>query len=307
MDLQEIIKDATPLKTGKTGYVALLGRPNTGKSTLLNTLLNRHLAAVSNKPQTTRKYLLGILTDEDSQILFLDAPGIHAAKLAIDEAMDESIKRVMDDADVVVCMIDPTRPPGAEDLLAATCASNAKKPTILAINKTDQANEEQIAENLGFYKKHLPDAPSVRVVALDREKSLPLLNLIKEHLEEGPFLYDPDELTDVYERDIAAELIREVLLTELKQEVPHCVAVTIDTWKERNERITVEATLNIERESHKGIILGQGGKMIKHIRQLSSMKISEFCGAKIDLKLFVKVVPDWRKRKQFLKDIKLME
>ncbi|MBP5641145.1 MAG: 50S ribosome-binding GTPase, partial [Victivallales bacterium] len=131
MDLNEIIKDAKPQRIGKTGYVALLGRPNTGKSTLLNTLLNRHLAAVSNKPQTTRKYLLGILTDDDSQLLFLDAPGIHTAKLAIDEAMDESIKRVMEDADVVICMIDPTRPPGAEDLLAATCAKNARKPTIL--------------------------------------------------------------------------------------------------------------------------------------------------------------------------------
>ena len=126
-------------------------------------------------------------------------------------------------------------------------------------------------------------------------------------MPEGPFMYDENELTDVYERDIAAELIREVLLTELKQEVPHCVAVTIDLWKEQEDRITVEATLNIEREGHKGIILGQGGRMIKHIRQLSQMKISSFCGTKINLSLFVKVVPDWRKRKQFLKDIKLME
>lgn len=307
MDLNEIIKDVKEQRFGKTGYVALLGRPNTGKSTLLNTLLNRHLAAVSNKPQTTRKYLLGILTDDDSQLLFLDAPGIHAAKLAIDEAMDESIKRVMEDADVVICMIDPTRPPGAEDLLAATCAEKAGKPTILAVNKVDQANDEQIAENLRFYHEHLPNAPEVRIVALEREKVLPLLDLLKSMMPEGPFMYDADELTDVYERDIAAELIREVLLTELKQEVPHCVAVTIDTWKERNGRIAVEATLNIERESHKGIILGQGGRMIKHIRQLSQMKISAFCGAKTDLSLFVKVVPDWRKRKQFLKDIKLME
>lgn len=307
MDLQAIIKDAKQTTFGKTGYVALLGRPNTGKSTLLNTLLNRHLAAVSNKPQTTRKFLLGILTDDDSQVLFLDAPGIHAAKLAIDEAMDESIRRVMEDADVVVCMIDPTRPPGAEDLMAATAAANAKKPTILAVNKVDQANQEQIAENLRFYQERVPDAPAVQIVALERERSLELLRRIKALLPEGPFMYDADELTDVYERDIAAEMIREVLLTELKQEVPHCVAVTIDTWKELQSKILVEATLNIERESHKGIILGQGGKMIKHIRQLSVQKISEFCGTRIDLRLFVKVVPDWRKRKQFLKDIKLME
>ena len=307
LDLQEILSKKDDHRIGKTGYVALLGRPNTGKSTLLNTVLHRHLAAVSPKPQTTRKYLLGIQTDEDSQILFLDAPGIHSGKIAIDEAMDASIRRVMHDADVVVCMVDPTREPGAEDGLAVAAAVKSKKPVIIAINKNDVATEEQVAASLDFYRKSLPDAPVVRIVALDIKRVQSLLVLIKERLPEGPFLYSEDEMTDVYERDVAAELIRETLLEELKQEVPHCAAVTIDSWKETGNRISIEATLNVEREGHRGIILGQGGSMIRRIRECATKKIAEFCGGRINLRLFVKVVPDWRNRKRFLKDIHLMD
>jgi len=301
------LEKLTPPRSGKTGYVALLGRPNTGKSTFLNTVLDRHLAAVSNKPQTTRKYLLGIYTDDDSQILFLDAPGVHCAKIAIDEAMDKSIERVLEDADVLVCMLDPTREPGEEDGLTAQRARKCRKPLVLAVNKVDIASEEQIERQLAFYRQYVPDAPVERLVALDREKLGGLMNRIKSLLPQGVFLYEPDELTDVYERDIAAEMIREVLLNELKQEVPHCIAVTVDSWKETDKKIRVEATLYIERENHKGIIIGQGGRMIKKIRTESTKKISEFCGCRIDLQLFVKVAPDWRQRKQFLKDIKLME
>jgi GTP-binding protein Era len=296
-----------PLRFGKTGYVALLGRPNTGKSTLLNTLLKQHIAAVSPKPQTTRKHLLGIYTDDDSQILFLDAPGIHRCKIAIDDSMDRSINRVLKDADIIVCMTDPTREPGEEDGLAVDAAVRSRKPVIIAINKNDVAKEEQVAASLEFYRRSLPDAPVVRIVALERDKVEPLMTLIKERLPEGPFLYSDDEMTDVYERDVAAELIRETLLEELKQEVPHCVAVTIDSWKAEDNRVSIEATLNVERPGHRGIILGQGGSMIKHIRQCATAKIAEFCEAKINLSLFVKVVPDWRNRKRFLKDIRLME
>lgn len=308
MDLNKILseKEEEP-RFGKTGYVALLGRPNTGKSTFLNTVLDHHVAAVSSKPQTTRKYLLGIHTDGDSQILFLDAPGIHVPKIALDEAMDASIRRVMKDADVVVCIVDPTREPGQEDQLAAEAAQKSSKPVIIAINKNDIATDEQVAASLEFYRGYLPDSPVVRMVALDRDKVEPLLALIKQHLHEGPFLYDEDEMTDVYERDIAAELIREVLLEELKQEVPHCVAVTIDSWKETEKKISIDATLNVERPGHRGIILGKNGEMIKNIRQLATKKIADFCDTRIQLSLFVKVVPDWRKKKKFLKDIRLME
>lgn len=294
-------------RTGITGYVALLGRPNTGKSTLVNTVLNRHLAAVSDKPQTTRKYLLAIHTDDDSQIMFLDAPGVHVSKIAIDEAMDNSVARVLEDADVLVCMVDPTREPGEEDGLTAQRAKDNGKPAIIAINKVDVATPEQIALSLAFYRRFLPNAPTVQLVALDSTRVQDLVALIKSMLPRGIFLYDAEEMTDVYERDVAAELIREVLLQELKQEVPHCMAVTVDTWKEKEHKLMVGATLYIERENHKGIIIGQGGKMIKCLRHHSALKIAEFCGTRVDLTLFVKVVPDWRRRKQFLKEIRLMD
>jgi GTP-binding protein Era len=295
-------------RSGITGYVALLGRPNTGKSTLVNTVLKRHLAAVSAKPQTTRKYLLAIHTDAESQILFLDAPGVHVGKIAIDEAMANSVSRVLEDADLLVCMVDPSREPGEEDLLTAQRAQANGKPAIIAINKVDVATPTQIDNSLAFYRQYLPDAPAVQLVAKDPDRVVELMKQIKSMLPHGIFLYEPDALTDVYERDIAAELIREVLLHELKQEVPHCIAVTVDSWRERERKLHIAATLHIERENHKGIIIGQGGKMIKHLRHHAAKKIAEFCAVpRVNLDLFVKVVPDWRRRKQFLKEIRLLE
>lgn len=293
------------MRFGKTGYVALLGRPNTGKSTLLNTMLGQHLAAVSSKPQTTRKHLLGIFTDKDAQILFLDAPGIHRSKIAIDDSMDRSIARVLEDADMIVCMADPTREPGDEDTLAAERAAAAGKETVIAINKIDIATKEQIKSCLEFYKKYLPKAQAVEIAAIDEQKAAPLLNHLKKHLPSGPFLYDEDELTDVYERDIAAEFIRETLLEQLKQEVPHCIAVVIDKWTDKDGKIAISATLHIEREGHKAIIIGKGGERIKAIRIAAAKRISEFVQAHVTLSLFVKVTPDWRNNKRFLTDMGL--
>ncbi|MDD4098022.1 MAG: GTPase Era [Lentisphaeria bacterium] len=292
---------------GRTGYVALLGRPNTGKSTLLNTVLGQHLAAVSSKPQTTRRHLMGILTDDQSQIIFLDAPGVHAGKLALDEAMAKSVSRVLEDADVLVVMIDPTREPGAEDELTARRAAECGKPAILAVNKTDVATPEDIARNLAFYRQHLPAATSLEIVALERSRVDNLMRTLLAMLPEGPFLYDAEEVTDAYERDIAAELIREVLLELLRQEVPHGVAVAIDTWQEKPRGLKIEATLFIERENHKSIIIGRGGQMIARVREAASSRISAFVEAPVTLNLFVKVAADWRQKKRFLQDLKLME
>ena len=300
MEIEGKIIREQDLRYGRTGYVALLGRPNTGKSTLLNTLLDRHIAAVSSKPQTTRKHLLGIFTDKDAQILFLDAPGIHKGKIAIDDAMDRSIERVLTDADIVLCMADPTRKPGAEDQLATERAAKTNKKVIVAINKTDIATPEQVAECKAFYQTSLPDAPMLEIAAIDKEKSLPLLKYLKENLPQGPFLYDEDEITDVYERDIAAEFIREVLLEQLNQEVPHCVAVAIDKWVEKPSKISIGAILYVEREGHRGIILGHGGQRIKGIRLAAAKRIAEFVQTHVDLSLFIKVKEDWRENKRFL-------
>ena len=293
------------IRYGKTGYVALLGRPNTGKSTLLNTILHRHLAAVSSKPQTTRKHLLGIFTDQHAQILFLDAPGIHKGRIAIDDAMDRSINRVLDDADIIVCLVDPTRQPGEEDLLAAQRAASVAKKCIIVINKIDVATEEGIAKSLEFYRQYLPEAPVLKIAAIDENRVKPLMALLKKELPQGPFLYDEDDLTDVYERDIAAELIRETLLEKLRQEVPHGIAVVVDKWQEKDGKVSISATLHIEREAHKAIIIGRGGEMIKSIRISAAKRIGEFIQARVVLSLFVKVTPDWRNNLRFLNEVGL--
>lgn len=296
-----------PVESGRTGFVALLGRPNTGKSTLLNTLLGCHLAAVSDKPQTTRKRMLGVYNDADSQIMFLDAPGVHTAKIAIDEAMDLAIQRVLEDADLLACMLDPTRAPGEEDRMTAQLAADCGKTVLLLLNKTDLASSEQCQKSLAFYRQFLPDCPSFALVALQPESVQKFLVYLKKLLPEGVFLFDREEITNVYERDIAAELIREALLEELQQEIPHCIAVVVDSWKTQPDRLLVEATLHLEREAHKGIVIGQGGKMIKKLRQLARAKIAKFCQQKVELSLFLKISPNWRKRKQFLKEINLLD
>jgi GTP-binding protein Era len=294
-------------ESGKTGFVALLGRPNTGKSTLLNTLLGCHLAAVSSKPQTTRKRMLGIHNDADSQVLFLDAPGVHDAKLALDEAMAQSVERMLEDADLVVCLLDPTREPGAEDRMTAELACHCGKPVLLALNKMDLATAAQRQASLDFYREILPAAESVLLSAIDKASVASLLQRIKELLPNGVFLFDRENLTDTYERDIAAELIREVLLEELQQEIPHSIAVIVNSWKDSIDRIRIDATLVLEREAHKGIVIGQNGRMIKKIKRHSIMKISRLCAQKIDLDLFLKVLPNWRKQKHFLREINILE
>lgn len=306
MSTHDNVLSASP-ESGKTGFVALLGRPNTGKSTLLNTLLGCHLAAVSSKPQTTRKRMLGIHNDADSQVMFLDAPGVHDAKLAIGEAMTKSVERVLEDADLVVCLLDPTREPGTEDRMTAELARNCGKPVLLALNKTDLASAAQQQASLAFYQEIMPDMESVSLSAIDKDSAFNLLQRIKEMLPEGVFLFDRENLTDAYERDIAAELIREVLLEELQQEIPHSIAVVVNSWQAGTDRIRIDATLVLEREAHKGIVIGQAGHMIKKIKRRSIIKISEFCEKKIDLSLFLKILPNWRKQKHFLKEINILE
>ncbi len=299
---------STPPPKGRTGYVALLGRPNTGKSTFLNTVLGCHLAAVSSKPQTTRKSFLGIYNDEDSQIIFLDAPGVHPSRLAIDEAMSLSVSKVLEDADLVVCLADPTRTPGEEDTMAATMAAQCGKKVLLVLNKSDVTTQEQRQRTRAFYEEKLPQVETLEMSALSPESAHTLIQRLKDLLPTDLLLYDREEVTTAYERDIAAELIREAVLELLREEIPHAIAVTLDSWTNTEKGPSLEATLILEREAHKGIVIGQGGKMIKAIRHHAVKKISELCqGGRVELALQIRVVPNWRKHKQFLKNIRLWE
>lgn len=292
-----------PWPSGRVGYVALLGRPNVGKSTLLNSLLDYHLAAVSAKPQTTRRRWLGIYCEDACQILFLDTPGVHQPKMALGEAMQGAVTKAVKDADVLVVLADALRTQGEEDGLVAERAAGARSPVLLAVNKCDAAGDEQIATAEVFYRQRLGDDVDVFHISGSTRDTLDgLLDAIRNHLPEGPFLYDPEELTDASVRELGADLIREAVMNELRQEVPHATAVTVETWDESSSPARVEATLHVERDSQKGIVVGQGGKTIGSIRRQAEALLSESFGP-VDLSLWVKVSKDWRKRRTFVRDL----
>lgn len=283
--------------TGHVGYIALLGRPNTGKSTLLNTLLDLRIAAVSAKPQTTRRQLLGIYSDVDKQLLFLDVPGVHRPKHALDEAMAHIIARALEDSDIILCMADATRPQGDEDSLVAEHAAGAEQPVVLCVNKADVASEAQMEAAEGFFLERLGgDVPVCRVCALDRTSLESLLEALVRLLPVGPFFYDGDELTDTFERDLAVDLIREVLLDELREEVPHTMAVEIDSWEDTGKRTRVQAVLYVEHDRHKGIVVGRKGAMLRHLQKRAGERLSALCDRPVELRCWVKVAPGWRRR-----------
>lgn len=305
MGKKPIIEEAPSLPFGRVGYVALLGRPNVGKSTLMNTVLDFHLAAVSSKPQTTRRSCLGILSDEASQILFLDVPGVHVPQDELDEAMDRSIQRALDDADLILCMADASRTFGKEDRLVAQRAAGANKPVILAVNKVDAAGPGGVDAIQEAYLKMLGDVPVYRICAKGIQTLDMLLMGLRQGLPEGQFIHDPEMVSDVYVREIASELIREAFMECLHEEVPHAMAVTIDEWKEADKSVRITATLHVERDSQKGIVIGKGGMMLNSIRAQAVRKLQEIRDDTIRLKLYVRVTTDWRSRKNLLRDFGL--
>jgi GTP-binding protein Era len=292
---------------GRVGYVALLGRPNVGKSTFLNTVLGQHLAAVSAQPQTTRRRLLGIHSDAQTQMLFLDAPGVHRPADALGQCMQRAVGRALEQADAVLCLADPTREPGAEDRLVASQAAALRVPILLALNKCDAAAAAQTVRSEAFYREMLPAVPVFRISALDASTLPPLLAALAQALPEGPFLYPPDQVTDSFERDIGAELIREACLEHLRQEVPHAVAVTIDEWQEDQPPLRIQATIHVERDSQKRIVVGRGGAMVAAIRQSATLRLAALCGLPVQLRLWVRVSPDWRERHGLLSEFRVTE
>ncbi len=290
---------------GKVGYVALVGRPNVGKSTFLNAVLDYHLAAVSIKPQTTRRNCIGVLSDESSQIIFVDTPGAHRGRNELGKAMLRSVMQGLDDVDVILCLADPTRPPGEEDKLVAERVANAGKPTFLLLNKTDLTKPTARAEMEAAYREYLgADTPHYNIVATDPATLDPILDDVRQRLPDGPFFYEADQMTDVYLRDLGAEMIRESLLELLREEIPHSCFVEVDEWKERGDRLRVKATVHVEAASQKGIVVGKGGKMIRGISKDAAGRIADLLDdeIRVDVELHVKVSKDWRNRKAFLKD-----
>lgn len=289
-----------------SGYICVVGRPNVGKSTLINLLLGQKIAAVSPRPQTTQRVQLGILSDEDSQMIFMDTPGIHKPLSKLGEAMNEAAIETISDADSVLWIVDISVKPNTEDEISAERikAGGPQDKVIMVLNKCDLVNPNQLSENENFYKKLLPEAKRMTVSCRSGQGIPELMAELKSRLPEGPAFYDPDQITDLYEREIASDLIRESLLKNLDDEIPHSIAVRIEEYKDRSETNSyINATLLLDRESHKGIVIGKGGEMIKKIGQDARREIEKLTGRKIFLELRVKVMKNWRNDENLLRQM----
>lgn len=288
----------------KSGFVALVGRPNVGKSTLMNHLIGQKIAITSEKPQTTRNRIQTVYTDKRGQIIFLDTPGIHKAKNKLGQYMVNVAEGTLNEVDVIMWLVEPTTYIGAGEQHIAELLSKVKTPVILAINKIDTVKDEEIiAKAIDTYKNVCPFAEIVPVSALRNQNTDKLTELLFQYLPYGPQYYDEDTVTDQPMRQIAAELIREKALRLLQDEIPHGIAVTIEQMKERDNGIfDIEATIVCERDSHKGIIIGKGGAMLKRIGSQARREIENLMGAKVNLQLWVKVRKEWRDSELYMKN-----
>jgi GTPase len=280
----------------RSGFVATVGRPNVGKSTLTNRLIGQKIAIVSPKPQTTRNRLMGILTRPDAQVIFLDTPGIHAPKHRLGEILVDVAADTLDDADVVLWMVDVSVAPTDEDRrVAAMLAGVSPERIILALNKADVLRAEHVRENTAAYEGLARGAKSELISATRGDNVERLLALIIGALPLGPRFYPEEEVTDQQVRFMAAELVREQVLLKLHEEVPHSIAVSVEEFKPRSEQMTyIRAVIYVERESQKLIVLGKDGGMLKQIGQAARESIQELIGTKVYLDLWVKVRPKWR-------------
>lgn len=301
----------------KSGFVTLIGRPNVGKSTLMNHLIGQKIAITSGKPQTTRNKIQTVYTDERGQIIFLDTPGIHKAKNKLGQYMVSVAERTLKEVDVVLWLVEPSTFIGAGERHIAEQLSAVKTPVILVINKIDTVNKNEILTFINAYKDILSFAEIIPVSALKGENTSELMKAIFNYLPYGPQYYDEDTITDQPERQIVAELIREQALRFLEEEIPHGIAVSIDQMNERNNNrydnkiseeenltdiIDIHATIICERDSHKGIIIGKAGAMLKKIGTSARREIENLLDCQVNLQLWVKVKKDWRDSDLLLKN-----
>lgn len=288
----------------KSGFVAIIGRPNVGKSTLMNHLIGQKIAITSRKAQTTRNKIQTVYTCERGQIVFLDTPGIHKAKNKLGEYMINVASRTFKDADVILWLVEPGTQVGPGDRHIAEQLKNCKLPVILVINKVDTVKKEEVAGFIETYRKLIDFADIVPASALRAQNLDTVIDCIFKYLPYGPQFYDEDTITDQPQRQIVAELIREKALRTLDEEIPHGIAVTIDTMKERPDGriVDIEATIICERDSHKGIIIGKQGAMLKKIGSAARFEIERMLEQKVNLKLWVKVKKDWRDSDYLIKN-----
>lgn len=288
----------------KSGFTAIIGRPNVGKSTLMNHLIGQKIAITSKKPQTTRNRIQTVYTCEDGQIVFLDTPGIHKAKNKLGDYMVNVAQHTLSEVDVILWLVEPSTFIGAGERHIIEQLKKTKTPVILVINKTDTVKREEILTFIDAYRKELEFAEIVPVSALKGDNTQDLIDSIFKYLPYGPMFYDEDTVTDQPQRQIVSELIREQALRCLDEEIPHGIAVSIDQmkWRADDSIVDIDATIVCERDSHKGIIIGKGGSMLKKIGSRARKEIEDLLETQVNLKLWVKVKKDWRDSDFLLKN-----
>ncbi len=289
-------------KTFKSGFVSIIGRPNVGKSTLMNCLIGQKIAITSNKPQTTRNRIQTVYTSEEGQIVFLDTPGIHKAKNKLGDYMVNVAQRTLTEVDVILWLVEPTTFIGAGEKHIIEQLKKINTPKILVINKIDTVKKDEILLFIDTYRKELDFDEIVPVSALKADNTEELISCIMKYLPYGEPFYDEDTVTDQPMRQIVAELIREKALKCLDDEIPHGIAVSIESMKYRKNICDIEATIVCERDSHKGIIIGKQGSMLKKIGSAARWEIEELLEMKANLQLWVKVKKDWRDSDFLLKN-----
>jgi len=280
----------------KSGFVTLIGRPNVGKSTLMNHLIGQKIAITSNKPQTTRNRIQTVYNNDQGQIIFVDTPGIHKAKNKLGEYMINVAERTFKEVDIILWLVEPSTFIGAGERHIAEQLKNARTPVFLIINKIDTVKKEEILKFIDAYKDVCDFAEIIPCSALKGENTEVIIDTIFKYLPEGPMFYEEDVITDQPERQIVAELIREKALRMLEEEIPHGIAVAVDRMKARKHGhiIDIDATIICEKDSHKGIVIGKGGAMLKRIGTEARVEIERLLDKKVNLQLWVKVKKDWR-------------
>ncbi|MEG3850743.1 GTPase Era [Microcoleus sp. herbarium19] len=287
----------------KSGFVGIIGRPNVGKSTLMNQLVGQKIAITSPVSQTTRNRLRGILTTPEAQIIFVDTPGIHKPHHQLGKVLVQNARAAIQSVDVVLFVVDGSVESGGGDRYIIEILSNCKVPVILGMNKLDEQPEDSVLIDRTYEQIVNPEWPVVKFSALTGEGVEPLQQLLIEHLEVGPYYYPPDLVTDQPERFIMGELIREQILLLTREEVPHSVAIAIDIVQEEAKITRILATIHVERDSQKGILIGKSGSMLKSIGSAAREQIQKLIEGKVYLELFVKVQPKWRQSRTRLAEL----
>lgn len=287
----------------KSGFVSLVGRPNVGKSTLLNSLVGYKIAITSDKAQTTRNSIQGIYNDDDSQIVFLDTPGIHKPKHKLGRRLNEEAYYSIDDVDIILFLMDVTMPFGKGDNFVLDKIKQAKKPTFLILNKVDKIKKDYLLELILKYKDIYDFKEIIPISALKKDNVTELINTLKKYLPDNVKYFPDEELTNTTIEFRAAELIREKVLRLTDEEVPHAVTCVVERYEDKKDKAIITATIIVERDSLKSIIIGKQGKMLKNIGSKARQDIEKMVGKKVYLDLFVKTIKNWRDKEKYLREL----